>query len=166
MAPEPGTSTSVRVAGACLASGASESTETSAPGSRADAPADPDRLGQSVGIGSCAALTEAAHNPTALQPQPLSPRKHPPAAGLLSRGSLLHPACDQARAWVPLSPPTQPSHEPATPRAEAASPRTGIPQMKIYSPVPPFEGRLTDSSAAKPYHTWCDRSVTLRGCME
>ena len=62
-------------------------------------------------------------------------------------------------------PPTQPANEPATPRAEAVSLRTGTPATEIYSPVLTQEGRLTDSSAAKPYYTPCDRLITLRDCM-
>jgi hypothetical protein len=67
---------------------------------------------------------------------------------------------------MPLFPPRSHTHAPTASRAEAIPPRTGIPQLKTYSPVLAKEGRLTDSWATNPYHTACGRPITLRDCME
>ena len=77
---------SIGTASAGAGRDSSVSTALSAWAAGSGVPAVTGRSGRSMGTGSCAALTGAAHNPVA-RPGPLPARKPPPLAGSLRRDS-------------------------------------------------------------------------------
>src|SRR5215831_5155457 len=134
--------TSVRAAGAGAPGDCSVSSALSACRSGPEAAAVTGRSGQSVGTGSCAALTGAAHNPVA-RPGPLPARKRPPLARSLRRDSLIVTPC--LRSDVPgclRSPRCPPTAGGITCRTD--TPPVGIPHLRTYRPVLREQRRLAN----------------------